>query len=165
MIAKPTDRKVVAKNRRAWHEYHVLESVEAGLALSGTEVKSLRAGQVSLQESYVRIQGGEAYLVKAHIEDYEHGRTHAHDPVRGRKLLLHRRELRKLDTKVAQEGLTLIPLSLYFNARGFAKIELGLCKGKRLYDKRESLKKKDARRETERDLRERKRGEAPPRGR
>lgn len=144
--------KPVAQNRRAFHQYHVLERLECGLALTGTEVKSLRAGQVQLQEAYAREEGSELYLVGAHIQEYAQGNRQNHDPLRPRKLLVRRRELRKLVEQVSRKGLTLIPLSLYFNDRGLAKVEIGVCQGKKLHDKREQSRAREARREMDRGM-------------
>jgi SsrA-binding protein len=138
----------VVKNRKAFHNFEVLEKVESGLALTGTEVKSLRQGKVSISESYARIKGGELFLINSHIAKYEPAHNANHEPERPRKLLLHKRQLEKIEGKLTEKGLTLIPLSIYFNERGIAKLELGLCRGKRLYDKRETIR----RREVERDI-------------
>ena len=144
--------KVIVDNRRARHDYFILETYEAGIALTGTEVKSLRAGKVSLSDSYGFVKDGEMYLEGVHISPYEHGNRYNGDPVRRRKLLLHKRQILKLYGQVKQEGLTLIPLKLYF-VRGKVKVDLGLCKGKKLYDKRDAAAAKDARREMERAFR------------
>lgn len=140
-------------NRRARHEYHIEETYEAGLVLTGSEVKALRAGRASLQDAYARFQGGEAWLVNMHISPYEKAGPFGHDPVRPRKLLLHRSELRRLVGKVQQRGYTLIPLRVYFNERGFAKVELGLARGKRLVDRRAEIARREAEREIARALR------------
>lgn len=144
-------RKLVCRNRRAWHEYEILETVEAGMVLVGTEVKSLREGRVNLKDSYAKVEGDEVFLVDAHISPYSHGNIMNHDPLRPRKLLLHKKEIRRLGGKVSERGLTLIPLEIYFK-EGRAKVELGLARGKRLYDKRAAIKKRDERRELQRDL-------------
>lgn len=144
-------RKVVCKNRRAFHEYEILETVEAGMALVGTEVKSLREGRVNLKDSYAKLEDGEVYLVEAHISPYSHGNIMNHDPLRPRKLLLHKKEIRRLAGKVQERGLTLIPLQIYFSG-GKAKVELALAKGKRLYDKRAAIKKRDEKRDLAREL-------------
>ena len=136
-------------NRRARHDYHILESMECGIELKGTEVKSIRLGKVSLAESYAMVQRDEVKLENMQITPYEHGSYENHEPKRTRKLLLHKKEILKLKQKIAEKGLTLVPLKLYFNARGIAKVELGLAKGKKLFDKRESIKQRD----TERELR------------
>ncbi len=136
-------------NRRARHDYHILESMECGIELKGTEVKSIRLGKVSLAESYALVQRDEVKLENMQITPYEHGSYENHEPKRTRKLLLHKKEILKLKQKIAEKGLTLVPLKLYFNARGIAKVELGLAKGKKLFDKRETIKQRD----TERELR------------
>src|SRR5213594_748337 len=138
--------KVVATNRKAFHHYEVLETFEAGLVLRGTEVKSLREAQVNFKDCYAAIDNGEAWLIGCHITPYHHGSDANHDPERKRKLLLHRREIGRLLGKVAERGLTLVPLRLYFK-EGRAKVELGLARGKKLYDKREALRERDERRE------------------
>jgi SsrA-binding protein len=140
---------IVVRNRRARHEYEVLEKHEAGVVLTGTEVKSLRAGKANLQDAFARFDGGELWLHNLHISPYEQGNRFNHDPLRPRKLLLQRRELRKLIGQVEQQGLTLVPLDIYFR-RGIAKITLALVRGKKLHDKRDDLRKKDAEREMER---------------
>ena len=138
--------KIIAQNRRARHEYHVLETFEAGLALRGTEVKSLRRGRASLPESYARVEGGEVFLLNAHIGEYEEGNRYNHDPIRPRKLLLHRREISRLIGRVEERGLTLVPLKLYFR-RGKAKVELALARGKKTHDRREDIARREAERE------------------
>ena len=140
---------IVVRNRRARHEYEVLEKHEAGLVLTGTEVKSLRAGKANLQDSFARFDRGELWLNNLHISPYEQGNRFNHDPLRPRKLLLQRRELRKLIGQVEQQGLTLVPLDIYFR-RGIAKVTLALVRGKKLHDNRDDLRKKDAEREMER---------------
>jgi SsrA-binding protein len=140
------------KNKRAYFEYHVLEKHEAGIELRGTEVKSIREGSVNLAESYARVLDGQLFLVNCHIPEYRAGGWTNHDPRRSRKLLLHRREIDKLAGKVELKGLTIVPLRLYFNARGFAKLEIGLCKGKQTHDKRADLKRREADREIRRQL-------------
>jgi SsrA-binding protein len=145
---EPTER-VVAQNRRARHDYLILETVEAGLVLKGTEVKSLRQGKASLAEAYATVEDGEAFVLQLHIPPYEQGNRWNLDPVRRRKLLLHRTEIAMLAKAVAQKGQTLIPLKLYF-ARGHAKLLLGVGKGKKAYDKRHAIAERDARREIER---------------
>lgn len=143
--------KPLATNRKARHEYHILETIEAGIALQGTEVKSLREGRANLKESYARVQNGEVFLVNCHISPYSHGNLQNHEPVRKRKLLLHRREIRRLQTKLNERGFTLVPLKFYL-VRGKIKIQLGLAKGKKLYDKRDSKRKKDLDREARAEL-------------
>jgi SsrA-binding protein len=144
--------KVISINRQAYHDYYVEQTVEAGISLVGTEVKSIREGRVNLRGSYAIARNGELWLENAHIAVYEHGNRYNHEPMRNRKLLLHRREIDQLMSKVATKGLTLIPLKLYLKG-GRAKIELGLCRGKKLYDKREAIAERDAKREIERVVR------------
>ena len=139
--------KTVATNRKAYHNYHIGDRVEAGIALSGTEIKSIRNGRVSLGDAYVRPEGGELWLLNAHIARYEAGSYSSHEPTRPRKLLLHRKQIDSLTSKVLEKGLTLVPLRLYIKD-SIAKVEVALAKGKKLYDKRESI----ARRETEREM-------------
>ncbi len=148
--------KVVATNRKAYHDYFIEEKFEAGIVLTGTEVKSLREGRVNLQESYASVREGEVFLHHCHISPYSHGNIMNHDPLRVRKLLLHKKEINKLLGKTQQKGLTLVPLRIYFSKRGQAKVELGLAKGKKLYDRRESIKTREAGREVERAIKERK---------
>ena len=142
-------RKAVAVNRKARHEYFIEETYDAGIALSGTEVKSIRAGKVSLQEAFARIDNGEVWIYNMYIAPYEQGGRYNLDPMRPRKLLLHRKEIIRLAALTQQKGLTLIPLQMYFE-RGYAKIELGVAKGKKLYDKREAIAERDAQREERR---------------
>src|SRR2546427_2664708 len=141
-----SDDRPVATNRRARHEYEILETVEAGLVLRGTEVKSLRAGLVNFKDSYASVRNGEGWLLGCHISPYSHGTDANHEPERDRKLLLHKRELFRPSGKVSERGLTLVPLRLYFKA-GRAKVELGLARGKKLHDKRSALREREARRE------------------
>ena len=143
--------KLIARNKKARHQYLILETFEAGIALQGTEVKSLRDGKCSLAESYARIVGGELTLVGAHIDVYQAGSHANHEPTRPRTLLMHKREIRKIESKLAEKGLTMVPLSMYFK-RGLAKVELALVRGKKLHDKRESLKKRDAERSMRRAM-------------
>jgi SsrA-binding protein len=140
--------KLIASNRKAFHDYFVLQKMEAGIALTGTEVKSLREARVNLKDSYVDIRGGEAYLVGAHISPYSHGNRENHDPERKRKLLLHRREIDKLEGQVVEKGLTIVPLRLYFKG-GRIKAEIAVVRGKKLFDKRESEKRRELDREAE----------------
>src|SRR4030065_1285314 len=149
------NEKVVARNRRAKHEYFILETIEAGISLHGSEIKSIRAGQISLAEAYVRIDGNEAWLEDAHIAPYEQASINNHEPLRPRKLLLHNSEIRKLWNTVRQKGVTIIPLSVYLK-NGRAKVEIAVAKGKKLYDKRAELAKRDTQREIERHLHVRK---------
>ncbi len=142
---------VLATNRKALRDYHVLESFEAGIVLVGTEVKSMRNRQISMEESYARIDRGEAVLINLHILPYDHGNQFNHDPRRNRRLLLHRREIYRLTSQMQLKGLALIPLKIYLN-KGFIKIQLGLCKGKQMQDKREDMKRKTADREVERAI-------------
>lgn len=139
-------RKTIVRNRRARHEYHVLQTWEAGLVLQGTEVKALREGRANLQDAFARLDNGELWLHNLHISPYEAGNRFNHDPLRARKLLLHRQEIRKLIGQVEQKGLTLVPLDVYFR-RGVAKVTLALVRGKKMHDKREDLKRRDAERD------------------
>ena len=157
--ADPTS-KDVAVNRRAFHDYEILERIDAGIALTGSEIKSVRAGKVSLQEAYARPEKGDIWLIGAHIAEYGPASYNGHDPRRSRRLLLHRAQIRDIEHEVEAKGLTLIPLKLFLNKRGLAKIELGLAKGRRQYDKRAVIARRDADREVERALRERTRAGA-----
>lgn len=148
-MAKETGHKIISVNRKARHEYFVDETYEAGIALFGTEVKSLRAGQVNLKDSYCEVREGELFLTGAHISPYEKGNVFNREPERDRKLLMHRREIMKLHRLVGREGYTLIPLSLYFKGSN-VKVEVGLCRGKKLYDKRDTEAKRQANRDIER---------------
>jgi SsrA-binding protein len=140
------------RNRRAFYEYHVLEKVEAGLALIGSEVKSLREGSVNFADSYARVEDGEVFLVGCHIAEYKNARAFGHEPTRRRKLLLHRCEIRKLGKAAEIKGHTLVPLRIYFNKRGFAKVEIGVCRGKKLHDKRLAAREKETEREIRREM-------------
>jgi SsrA-binding protein len=146
--------KTVAVNRRARHEYAVEETLEAGIALTGTEIKSIRAGRVNLAEAYARIERGEAWLIGAHIAPYEQGNRNNHEPTRTRKLLLHRDQISELIGRTQAKGFTLVPLKLYIR-NGMAKLEIGIAKGKKAYDKRRTIAERDARRELERATKER----------
>ena len=146
--------KVVATNRKAYHNYSVEDTFEAGIALSGSEIKSIRAGRVSLGEAYVRLEGGELWLVNAHIARYEAASHQSHEPTRRRKLLLHRKEIAILATRTAEKGFTLIPRKLYIKGR-IAKVEIALARGKRLYDKRQTIIRREMEREIGRALRRR----------
>ena len=157
MASQGDGDRTVATNRRARHEYEILETIEAGLVLRGTEVKALRAGQVTFKDSYATIRNGEAWLIGCHISPYSHGTDANHDPERDRKLLLHRREIGRLTGKTAERGLTMVPLRLYFKG-GRAKVELGLARGKKLRDKRATLREREVQREMERAAREGRRG-------
>jgi SsrA-binding protein len=148
----------VATNRRARHEYDILDTIEAGIVLTGTEVKSLRAGRCSIQDGYVAIRDGQAMLKGVHIAPYAQGSIHNQDPLRDRRLLLHRRELRRLTTQLQERGFTLVPLKVFFK-RGYAKAELGLAKGRTTYDKRRKLRDDDAKRRTDEALKEFSRGQ------
>ncbi len=145
------DIKVVATNRKARHDYFLLETYEAGLVLQGSEIKSIRAGQISLKEAYVRVDGEQAWLVNAHIAPYDPASRENHDPTRDKKLLLHKKEIDKLWNEVRQKGTTIIPLRVYLS-RGRAKLEIAVAKGKRHYDKRQAIKERDAQREIDRAL-------------
>jgi SsrA-binding protein len=144
--------KIVNVNRQAYHDYTVERTIEAGISLVGTEIKSIRDGKAQLRGAYALIRQGEVWLENAHIAVYDFGNRNNHEPLRRRKLLMHRREIQQLETKVATKGLTLIPLKLYLKG-GRAKVELGLCKGKKLYDKREAIAERDAKRDMERIVR------------
>ena len=144
------EKKTVANNRKAFHDYFVDDRYEAGIVLTGTEIKSVRKGQVSLKESYARVKNGEVILYQMNISPYEQGNRFNADPLRERKLLLHKAEIRKLIGYIQQKGLTLVPLSMYLDEHGRAKIELGVCRGKKLYDKREDIAKRDANRDAAR---------------
>jgi len=150
--------EVIATNRRARHEYEILDRIEAGIALTGPEVKSARAHRVSLAEGYAAVEDGEVWLHGVHIARYEAGGYAAQEPTRSRRLLLHRREIRRLERDVQQKGWTLIPLRMYFSGRGYAKVELGVCRGKREYEKRESIKRRDEQRRTEQAIADYRRG-------
>lgn len=152
----PDGRKPIAENRRARHDFHILERIEAGISLTGSEVKSLRAGGGNIRESYAQLRDGEVFLVGAHIAPYRQAGDANHDPTRDRKLLLHRREIARLGSRVAERGMTLVPLMLYLSD-GRVKLELGLARGKEGIDKRRALADRDARRQVERALRERER--------
>lgn len=145
------DNQIIATNRKALHEYHILERFEAGLSLIGSEVKSLREGKANLKEAYVSVRDKEVYIIGMHINPYSHTGFEGHDPVRDRKLLLNKREILKLTQQLAEKGLTAVPLKMYFK-NGRAKLEIALAKGKRTWDKKEAIKEKDIKRETEREL-------------
>ncbi len=158
MAEKKTGNKIIAQNKKAWHEYFVDEKYEAGIALYGTEVKSIRAGGVNLKDAYCDIKDGEIFVKGMHISPYEQGNIFNKDPLRDKKLLMHKREIMKLHGLVSQKGLTLIPLSLYFSG-SHVKVEVGLCRGKKLYDKRDDAAKRDADRVIERSMRDRNKAE------
>jgi len=151
-MPKDRDEKVVVTNRKAFHDYHIEEKFEAGLVLKGTEVKSLREGRVNLQDSYATVDRGEVILHHCHVSPYSHGNIMNHDPLRPRKLLLHRKQINKLLGHTQQKGLTLVPLRIYFTPRGHAKVELALARGKKQYDRRETIKEREAGREVERAM-------------
>lgn len=150
-MAKEKGSRLIANNKKAYHDYFIEETYEAGIALHGTEVKSLRMGKCSIKESFVRIENEEVYIYGMHISPYEKGNIFNRDPLRVKKLLLHKSEIRKMKGKIAVKGYTLVPLKVYFN-RSLVKVEIGLAKGKKLYDKRQDIAKKDQRREAERDF-------------
>ena len=145
--------KLITENRKARHKFEVLDTLECGLALAGSEVKSLRAGHISLEEAYGRVREGEIWLIGCDIPEYPQATVWNHEPKRPRKMLIHRREMRKFANQAHEKGLTLVPLKLYFNERGVAKVLLGLCRGKQLHDKREAMKKADAQRDLARVMR------------
>lgn len=151
-ISKMDNIKVVATNRKARHDYFLLETFEAGICLQGSEIKSIRAGQISIKEAYVKVDGEQAWLINAHISPYDPASRENHDPTRDRKLLLHKKEIRTLWDEVRQKGVTVIPIKVYLK-RGKAKVEISIVKGKRHYDKRQAIAKRDAQREIERSLR------------
>ena len=156
MAKSKTDGKLIANNKKAYHDYFILETYEAGISLHGTEVKSLRMGKCSIKESFIRIENGEVFIYGMHISPYEKGNIFNKDPVRSRRLLMHKREIRKLHALVKQDGYALVPLSVYFkDAR--VKLEIGLCRGKKNYDKRAAASARDAKREIDRTLKERNR--------
>ena len=153
-LPPPFDKqKIVAENRRARYDYFVEERLEAGIELTGTEVKSLRGGEGSIAESYAAVEGDELWLINSHVPEYSHGNRLNHQPRRPRKLLLKQREIAKLQGAVARQGLTLVPLSIYFNSRGKAKVELAIARGKKMHDKRDTEKERDWKREQGRLLR------------
>ena len=153
MAEKKQNSKIIAQNKKAWHDYFVDEKYEAGIALYGTEVKSVRNGAVNLKDSYCSLRNGELFIVGMHISPYEKGNIFNRDPLRDKKLLMHKKEIMKLGGLVAQKGYTLVPLSLYFSGKN-VKVEIGLCRGKKLYDKRDSLAEKQAGREMDRRMKE-----------
>ncbi len=155
MTIKARKNQPVIKNRRAAFRFELLDTFECGMALWGSEVQSLRRGQGSLEEAYAHMKEGEIWLRGMHIAPYEHGQVHSHEPTRARKLLLHKREIDKLGPKLKQRGLTLVPLKVYFNDRGLAKLTLALARGKTHRDKRQDMQKRDAKREMDRAMRRR----------
>jgi len=144
------NNKIEIKNKRAWHDYNIIETYIAGIQLTGTEIKSIRNGKANLSDAYCYFTKGELFVKNMHISEYSHGSIFNHDPKRERKLLLHKNELIKLERKVKERGVTIIPLKLFVNERGLAKLEIALARGKKIYDKRESIKQKDLQRELER---------------
>lgn len=153
------EQKLIATNKKAYHDYFVEETFECGIELTGTEVKSLRANNASLRETYATIKRGEVWLMGLHIAPYSHGNRSNLEPVRPRKLLMHKKEIRHLIGKTKEKGFTLVPLKMYFSPNNLAKVELGLCRGKKLYDKRADIASRDQKRDMERALRERQKGE------
>lgn len=153
MAKEKEPQKLIANNKKAYHEYFIDETYEAGIALHGTEVKSMRMGKCSIKESFIRIHKGEMYIYGMHINPYEKGNIFNKDPLRDRKLLLHKSEITKLGAKIAEKGYTLVPLQVYFKG-SLVKVEVGLAKGKKLYDKRDDIAKKDQRREMEREFKQ-----------
>lgn len=147
--------KIICTNRKARRDYEILETMEAGVVLRGTEVKALRAGAAHLKDSHAAVERGELFLFNSHISPYEQGNRFNHEPTRTRKLLMHEREINRLQGKILEKGLTLVPLKLYFNDRGRVKVELGLARGRKAYDKRRSIAERDARRELQRNLKDR----------
>ena len=150
-MSKEKGSRLIANNKKAYHDYFIEEKYEAGVSLHGTEVKSLRMGKCSVKESFIRIENGEVYVYGMHISPYEKGNIFNRDPLRPKKLLMHRAEIRKLQGKIAEKGYTLVPLQVYFK-NSLVKVEIGLARGKKLYDKRQDIAKKDQRREAERDF-------------
>jgi SsrA-binding protein len=155
MAKRPVQDQSVCRNRKADFRFEIIEKIECGIVLRGSEIKSLRERAASIEEAFARIENNEAWLIGCHIAPYSHANTANHEPLRRRKLLLHRQEIRKLLPKVEQKGLTLVPLRVYFNERGIAKVTLGLARGKTASDKRQSLKEREDRREIERSLKRR----------
>ncbi len=151
-MAKKAGVKLIANNKKAYHDYFIEDTYEAGIALAGTEVKSMRMGKCSVKESFVRVERGEVFIYGMHISPYEKGNIFNRDPLRVRKLLLHRGEINKIEGKLKEKGLTLVPLKVYFKD-SLVKVELGVARGKKLYDKRQDIAKKDQRREAEREFR------------
>ena len=149
------DNRIVATNRKAYHEYHILDKYETGIELLGSEVKSLREGNANLKEGYIVIRKEQAWVLGIHISPYSHTGFEGHEPVRERRLLLHKREIEKIKISLEQKGLTAVPLKMYFNPNGWAKLEIGIAKGKKIYDKRKAIRERDIQREAERELRNR----------
>jgi SsrA-binding protein len=144
--------KIIAQNKKAFHDYEILDRLEAGVSLVGSEVKSIRAGRISLKDSFVEIHDGEAFLLRCHISPYEQAGIFNHEPERKRKLLLHEREIHRLDQKVKERGFSIVPLQAYFSDKGKIKVEIALVRGKREYEKKQKLKERDIRREMDRDI-------------
>ena len=155
-MGKGAGNRMVANNKKAYHDYFIEDKYEAGVALAGTEVKSLRMGKCSIKESFVKIERGEVFIYGMHISPYEKGNIFNKDPLRVKKLLLHREEIRKMERKIAEKGLTLVPLQVYFKGR-LVKVEIAVARGKKLYDKRQDIAKKDQKREAQRELKEKSR--------
>lgn len=155
MIADMAETKLIAQNKKARHEYQIIDTYEAGIVLQGSEVKSCRKGAVNLKDSYARIDGTEIFLVNAHISPYSNANRFNHEPLRRRKLLLHRSEIKKLYGKMRERGQSFVPLKMYFNEKGKVKVLVALAKGKKLHDRREDIRRRDVKRETERDLKSR----------
>ena len=147
------EKKIAATNRKAFHEYHILDTYEAGIELFGSEVKSLREGNANIKEAYVTIRSGQAWLLGVHINPYSHVGYESPEPVRKRKLLLNKREIEKIKIALEQKGLTAVPLKIYFNKNGWAKLEIGLAKGKKTFDKKDAIKERDIKRDAQRELR------------
>lgn len=154
MAKKEKDSRLIANNKKAYHDYFIEEKYEAGIELHGTEVKSLRMGKCSIKESFIKIEHGEIFIYGMHISPYEKGNIFNRDPLRVKKLLMHKNEILKLQQKIAEKGYTLVPLQVYFN-KSLIKVEVGLAKGKKLYDKRADIQKKDMKRESEREFKQR----------
>lgn len=155
-MGKGAGNRMVANNKKAYHDYFIEDKYEAGVALAGTEVKSLRMGKCSIKESFVKIERGEVFIYGMHISPYEKGNIFNKDPLRVKKLLLHREEIRKMERKIAEKGLTLVPLQVYFKG-SLVKVEIAVARGKKLYDKRQDIAKKDQKREAQRELKEKRR--------
>ncbi len=149
------DNRIVATNRKAYHEYHILDKYHTGIELLGSEVKSLREGNANLKEAYIVIRKEQAWVLGIHISPYSHTGFEGHEPVRERRLLLHKREIEKIKISLEQKGLTAVPLQMYFNPNGWAKLEIGIAKGKKIYDKRKAIRERDIQREAEREIRNR----------
>ncbi len=154
MAKKENNSRLIANNKKAYHDYFIEEKYEAGIALHGTEVKSLRMGKCSIKEAFIKIEGGEVYIYGMHISPYEKGNIFNRDPLRVKKLLMHKHEILKLEQRIKEKGYTLVPLQVYFS-KSLIKVEIGLARGKKLYDKRADIQKKDMKREAERDFKQR----------